>query len=387
MDDQFDVPLLPESCIPEEAFLKELDQSINPFLRGELHYCDYVEGKRRDVPTDCSTEEQLPTDCSTEEQMPNDCSTEVQLPTEHSGEEKLASNRFANDSDDVEEWMTPFVPRNTRKNTKWALSNFNAWCKHYNSTHKNVCPKLEEIHAENELCRWLTCFILGTRTTRGQEYSPKTLIMLLAGLYRHMAPSDERFNFMNKRNPVYRGLWSACDRLFRQLREKGVGAKPKSAPIISSEEDDILWKKGILGIDTPKGLFNAVFYLNGKNFHLRGEEHKFLQISQVQYFQDPERYEYVEGGSKNHCGGLQEITSCSRNKVVPILANPQAGSRCHVHVLNLYLSKIPPQASQHDFFYLHPVKEFSAEGHWYTTQVIEEILCRKWFRICLQMQV
>ena len=113
MDDQFDVPLLPESCIPEEAFLKELDQSINPFLRGELHYCDYVEGKRRDVPTDCSTEEQLPTDCSTEEQMPNDCSTEVQLPTEHSGKEKLPSNRFANEPDDVEEWMTQFFPRNT----------------------------------------------------------------------------------------------------------------------------------------------------------------------------------------------------------------------------------------------------------------------------------
>ena len=159
--------------------------------------------------------------------------------------------------------------------------------------------------------------------------------------------------------------------MFRQLRGKGIGSKPKTAAVILTEDENPLWEKGILGSATPKALLNAVFYLNGKNFHLRGgDEHEFLRISQLQYYQHPERYEYVEGGSKNHSGRVHEIMSSDRNKIVPIIANEQAQDRCHVRILQKYLSKIPPTAYQHDYFYLRPVKEFTDDGYWYTSQVI-----------------
>ena len=40
------------------------------------------------------------------------------------------------------------------------------------------------------------------------------------------------------------------------------------------------------------------------------------------------------------------------NKVVPIYANSEAGDRCHVRQLDVYLSKIPDQARELDIFYL-----------------------------------
>ena len=43
------------------------------------------------------------------------------------------------------------------------------------------------------------------------------------------------------------------------------------------------------------------------------------------------------------------------NKVVQSLAIPEAGSKCHVHVLDLYLSKLPPKAFVQDNFYVQLV--------------------------------
>ena len=396
MDDQFDFPLLPSDFdvqISEEAFLEELDKSINPFLRGDLQFSQYLRGESLEGMYQNGY--QLPGKPIDEKQQPCGNPTSVRneqqyiLNNVRSGgseqnllcdgprnevtdSEQSRDQRFADTLSNLCEWMTPFVSKSTRKNTKWALTYFNAWRQHYNRVSKNVCPQLEAIEEERELCHWLTCFVLGTRSANGKEYLPRTITMLLSGLHRHIVdknPSGEHLNFMNKRNPAYRGLWSACDRLFRELRAKGIRAKPKTAAIITFVEEDTLWKKGILGMDTPRSLLNAVFYLNGKNFHLRGgDEHKFLRISQLQYHRDPERYEYVEGGSKNHPGGLDEVMSHAGNKIVPIMAN--SGDRCHVCILNKYLSKIPPAAFQHDYFYLRPVKQVGSDGFWYTTQVV-----------------
>ena len=45
----------------------------------------------------------------------------------------------------------------------------------------------------------------------------------------------------------------------------------------------------------PKSLLNAVFYFNGKNFWLRGdEEHFCLAISQIVRQQHPDQYDYTK---------------------------------------------------------------------------------------------
>ena len=61
---------------------------------------------------------------------------------------------------------------------------------------------------------------------------------------------------------------------------------------------------------------------------------------------------YTENSSKNYSGGLAQMRV--KSKVVPIIAVPDAGSRCHVYVLDLYMQKLPPEAFSRDNFYVEP---------------------------------
>ena len=140
--------------------------------------------------------------------------------------------------------------------------------------------------------------------------------------------------------------WIQC---FRSLREEGIGAEVRHASLISKVEENLLWDKGVLGIHCPLQLLRAVFYLNGKVFCLRGgKEHRNLKISQLVRHHGPDHYTYTENESKNRSGGLKQMKV--ENKVVPVYACSQAGVRCHVKLLDLYLSKLPDGARQKDIF-------------------------------------
>ncbi len=58
---------------------------------------------------------------------------------------------------------------------------------------------------------------------------------------------------------------------------------------------------------------------------------------------------YMENASKNRQGGLNQLKL--ENKSAPVFASLAAGIRCHVQVLDLYLSKLPPVATEKDFLY------------------------------------
>ena len=136
------------------------------------------------------------------------------------------------------------------------------------------------------------------------------------------------------------------------------------------EDEEKFWETGALGTETPEKLLHTVFYLNGKNFLLRGgEEHYNLKISQMQRFENPPRYEYTELVSKNRAGGLASYRL--KNKVVPVFQDESLGKQCHVYVLDLYLSKIPSSARAQDVFYLRPKPvNMEDDNPWYSSQRI-----------------
>ena len=122
------------------------------------------------------------------------------------------------------------------------------------------------------------------------------------------------------------------------------------------------------GPASPKSLLNTVFYLNGKNFCLRGgEEHRRLTISQIVREHNPDHYLYTEAGSKNKKGTFPERHI--PNKIVPIYAVAEAGEKCHVRILDLYLSKLPKEAFERDNFYLRPLAAIPAnpDNPWFST--------------------
>ena len=82
-----------------------------------------------------------------------------------------------------------------------------------------------------------------------------------------------------------------------------------------------LWECGVVSLDTPVGLLNAVFFYNGKKFCLRGgAEHRYLKLSQIRKevtvadTKTVNSYIYQEFGSKNNQGGFSSLNLW--NKVV-----------------------------------------------------------------------
>ena len=200
--------------------------------------------------------------------------------------------------------------------------------------------------------------------TNGKQYPPSSIYQLLTALLRIMRASNSLSpNFLDKKNPAFKQLHNTLDVHFRHLHETGLGKRVKHAEVITKLEEESLWSQSILGTSSPHALLNSVFYLNGKNFCLRGgEEHRKLCVSQLQRLSQPDRYLYHENCSKNRAGTFKQLHL--ESKVVPIhctcTSNPQ---RCHVHILDFYLSKLPPTVvTEGGPLYLRPLSAVPEHG-------------------------
>ena len=131
-----------------------------------------------------------------------------------------------------------FVPKNTKKATSWALRVFQQW-----RMHRNSCPEnlLEQPNSEL-LNHWLARFVVEIRREDSQPYPPLSIKAILAGLYRYsrecVPTGDVCPNFMNRRDPCFRDLTGSLQVKYRELREKGVGASVKHAPVVLPEEEE-----------------------------------------------------------------------------------------------------------------------------------------------------
>lgn len=53
------------------------------------------------------------------------------------------------------------------------------------------------------------------------------------------------------------------------------------------------------------------------------------------------------------------------HKSVTIVANADAGLRCHVSLLDKYISKLPPTVFEKDLFYCRPLEVVTDDGPWF----------------------
>ena len=149
---------------------------------------------------------------------------------------------------------------------------------------------------------------------------------------------------------------------FQRLHSRGVGAASKHVEVISKEEEELLWEQNVLGCHSPRALLRAMFFLNGKNFCLRGgREHRGVQLSQFK--REKDHWTYTEYGSKNFRGGFGDL-----NHDVRQFPCQQEGDRCHVKLLDLYVSKLPKDAKKKGPFYFTPLRETPSDPQkpWFT---------------------
>ncbi len=256
---------------------------------------------------------------------------------------------------------------NTIKSTSWAIKTFHDWKRARNAK----CTSTEDYIAEDVLEQFtfdgepaplvhaLSLFVMEARNKDGNPYTPSSIHGMLCGIKRYMTDREPSCpSFMDKSKPQYKELHRVIDITFADLRKQGIGGI-RPVQIITPREEDILWEKGLMGVDSPLQLQRAVFYYVGKLFCISGGrgQKRSLRLSQFRRGWNPDKYTYVCGTNKGDY----------LDKEVSIISSPQAGNRCLVHLLDLYMSKLPRYAFEKDNFYIRPKAEAprDVDSPWY----------------------
>lgn len=87
----------------------------------------------------------------------------------------------------------------------------------------------------------------------------------------------------------------------KEVNAIGITNKKEEKKPITDEEEDMMWKNGVLGLKTAKTLMNTVYYFNGKLFGIRAGEHRLLRLRDIEV--ESESIIYRENSSKTFHGG------------------------------------------------------------------------------------
>ena len=245
----------------------------------------------------------------------------------------------------------------TAKCTNWAVNVFQEWREKRNKASPEdlvPCDLLEQKYGQEAssfepLIRCFSLFLAEARNRDGKPYTPLSLQGLLFGLLRYMRQQNPYApNFMDKKDERFQELHRVIDSTYAHLEEQGVGAQKKCTTImtdITPEQENYLWRVGVLGTNSPLKLLRAVYFKLGSVFHINGAlKHRYLKPSILRRDVNPDRYTYVV--AKRGPRSKEFYSVC--------YATPSNGERCLVYLLDLYLTKLPHYAFKNDVLYLRP---------------------------------
>ena len=166
--------------------------------------------------------------------------------------------------------------------------------------------------------------------------------------------------------PEFRDFRGSLDAQIKDSKPKGLGNAKRQAEPITAEEENIMWKCGVLGTHSPQALADTMFFLIGMCFGLRGgQEHRQLhwhnsQLSLVEIPADSKiplqrsYLKYIEDVSKNNQGGIKMRKI--EPKTVVQHENVENPHRCIVRVFKEY-DKRCSTSRPGNSFYLQPLKD------------------------------
>ena len=101
--------------------------------------------------------------------------------------------------------------------------------------------------------------------SNGEPYTPDTLYNICAGLLRYIRERRPEINILKDSN--YANFQRTLDGEMKRLCALGLGVKKRQAEPITVEEENKLWKKGVLGESDPQTLLDTVLFLCGIQSH------------------------------------------------------------------------------------------------------------------------
>ena len=97
----------------------------------------------------------------------------------------------------------------------------------------------------NEISHWMTRFILEVRKRDGNVYPPNSLHYIVSVLMRYLRLSGKTIDIFQ--DPAFSDFRASLDAEMKRLQSQGIGSSKKQVEVITQEEEDMLWQKGLLG--------------------------------------------------------------------------------------------------------------------------------------------
>lgn len=276
------------------------------------------------------------------------------------------------------------------RNDRWSQKIWREWAERHNRDNPDdPCPPgiLQTASSPSELQPWLIRFINSFQDRDGASaaYKPNTLYSVLCYIQKHVRifnPNHQNgsLKFLDRKNEGFKDFRDSLAIVNQHIETFGV--ERRHYDIFTADDEETMWSNSVLGTSSPIQLLHTLYYYNGKNLLLRRGEHQMLRFSQFKRFGSPERYEFERIQSEEVSSDQETETrhppspvpppppsgrKSNRRRVTCIRADPNAGLRCHVFLLDTYFSKIPPGALDKDLFYLHPLRSQSGSDQvWFT---------------------
>lgn len=153
----------------------------------------------------------------------------------------------------------------------------------------------------------------------------------------------------------YNGLWKILDAEMKEAHSQGVTNKKKEREPITSEEEERMWKEGLLGAKSAKTLMNTVYYYNGKLFGLRAGEHRSLRLNDIEIKSGS--IIFRENSSKTFHGGIKDLKK--KPRVIRHICHNESEQheRCLVLIYKRYLELVNSLSSKDKAFYFQPYND------------------------------
>ncbi|CAC5405574.1 unnamed protein product [Mytilus coruscus] len=219
-------------------------------------------------------------------------------------------------SEELEQRISDRIPTKTKQSTSWSMNVWKGWTENRNCNpmtgfEEFTCVPVDpETATIKELDFWLSRFIMETRRQDGTPYPPNTLLNISAGIQRHLREMKRsEINVLQKNSVDFPTFQKALDTRMKEVTAAGLGIHKKRADAISPQDEDTLWCKGVISLDSAEGLSYGVFYYNCKLFGCRGmDEHRDLDATQFEVVTDSVQKKkcltFYGRISKNNQGGL-----------------------------------------------------------------------------------
>lgn len=182
-------------------------------------------------------------------------------------------------------------------------------------------------------------------------------------------------------SPSLAGFRKVLDGMMKKLRSCGFGVHVKQVEPIISDEENVLWEKGVLGDQSPQALVDTMIFLCDLHFALRScNKHRSLDMQHLKITCSDggqPQLEYTENSSKNNSGGLAHRKIKPKHVVHHV--NKSNPKRCLVMLFQKYVSHHPPENS---IFYLTPLKKPKGDIWYSNTPIGHNTLDGTVSRIC-----